>query len=55
MARTQPEHGDQFYVTNRWRTAGSSFTPYDPDFEKTMEIADEVMKNTAIPLPTLAK
>jgi putative addiction module antidote len=54
MQRLDLKRGQQLHVTE---LAGGGFQalPYDPDFEKTMEIADEVMDEYRDTLATLAK
>jgi putative addiction module antidote len=54
MQRLDLKRGQQLHVTE---LAGGGFQvlPYDPDFEKTIEIADEVMDEYKDTLATLAK
>jgi len=54
MQRLDLKRGQQLHITE---LAGGGFQamPYDPDFEKTMEIADEVMDEYRDTLATLAK
>jgi antitoxin MazE len=54
MQRLDLKRGQQLHVTE---LAGGGFQalPYDPDFEKTMEIADEVMDEYRDTLAALAK
>jgi putative addiction module antidote len=54
MQRLDLKRGQQLHVTE---LAGGGFQalPYDPDFEKTMEIADEIMDEYRDTLAALAK
>lgn len=54
MQRLDLRRGQQLHITE---LAGGGFQalPYDPDFEKTMEIADEVMDEYRDTLAALAK
>jgi putative addiction module antidote len=54
IQRLDLKRGQQLHVTE---LAGGGFQalPYDPDFEKTMEIADEIMDEYKDTLATLAK
>jgi len=54
MQRLDLKRGQQLHVTE---LAGGGFQalPYDPDFEKTMEIAEEIMDEYRDTLATLAK
>ena len=54
MQRLDLKRGQQFHVIE---LAGGGFQvlPYDPDFEKTMEIADEIMDEYEDTLAALAK
>ena len=54
MQRLDLKRGQQLHVTE---LAGGGFQalPYDPDFEKTMEIADEIMNEYRDTLAALAK
>jgi putative addiction module antidote len=54
MQRLDLKRGQQMHITE---LAGGGFQvlPYDPDFEKTMEIADEIMDDYKDTLATLAK
>jgi putative addiction module antidote len=54
MARLDLKRGQQMHITE---LAGGGFQalPYDPDFEKTMNIADEVMDEYRDTLAALAK
>ena len=53
MARLDLKRGQQLHITE---LAGGGFQalPYDPDFEKTMNIADEVMDEYRYTLAALA-
>jgi len=54
MQRLDLKRGQQLHITE---LAGGGFQalPYDPDFEKTMDIADEVMDEYRDTLAALAK
>ena len=54
MQRLDLKRGQQLHVVE---LAGGGFQvlPYDPDFEKTMEIADEIMDEYKDTLAALAK
>jgi putative addiction module antidote len=54
MQRLDLKRGQQFHITE---LAGGGFQvlPYDPDFEKTMNIADEIMDEYRDTLAALAK
>jgi putative addiction module antidote len=54
MQRLDLKRGQQLHITE---LAGGGFQalPYDPDFEKTMEIAEEVMDEYRDALAALAK
>jgi putative addiction module antidote len=54
MQRLDLKRGQQLHITE---LAGGGFQalPYDPDFEKTMEIAEEIMDQYRDTLATLAK
>jgi putative addiction module antidote len=54
MQRLDLKRGQQLHVTE---LAGGGFQalPYDPDFEKTMEIAEEIMDEYRDALTALAK
>jgi putative addiction module antidote len=54
MQRLDLKRGQQLHVTE---LAGGGFQalPYDPDFEKTMEVADEIMDEYRDTLAALAK
>jgi putative addiction module antidote len=54
MQRLDLKRGQQLSVTE---LAGGGFQalPYDPDFEQTMEVADEIMDEYRDTLATLAK
>jgi len=54
MARLNLNVGDQFYATLT-PEGGIRFTPYDPDFEKAMEVARRGMKIYRNALAELAK
>ncbi len=54
MQRFDIKRGQQFHVTEL-AGGGFQFTPYDPDFEATLEIADEIMDEYRDTLATLAK
>jgi putative addiction module antidote len=54
MQRLDLKRGQQLYLTE---LAGGGFQalPYDPDFEKTMDIAEEIMDEYRDTLAALAK
>ena len=54
MQRLDLKRGQELHITE---LAGGGFQamPYDPDFEKTMEIADQVMDKYRDALAALAK
>jgi putative addiction module antidote len=54
MQRLDLKRGQQLHITE---LAGGGFQvlPYDPDFEKTMKIADEIMDEYRDTLAALAK
>jgi putative addiction module antidote len=54
MRRLDLKRGQQLHITE---LAGGGFQalPYDPDFEKTMEAADEIMDEYRDTLAALAK
>jgi putative addiction module antidote len=54
MQRLELKRGQQLHITE---LAGGGFQalPYDPDFQKTMEIADEIMDEYRDTLAALAK
>jgi putative addiction module antidote len=54
MQRMDLKRGQQFHVTEL-PGGGLQLLPYDPDFEKTMQIADEVMDEYRDTLAALAK
>jgi len=54
MQRLDLKRGQQLHVTE---LAGGGFQamPYDPDFEETLDVADEIMDEYRDTLATLAK
>jgi putative addiction module antidote len=54
MQRMDLKRGQQLHVTEL-PGGGLQLLPYDPDFEKTMQIADEVMDEYRDTLAALAK
>jgi putative addiction module antidote len=54
LARLQLSVGDKFYATFT-PDGGIRFTPYDPDFERAMEVARRGMKIYRNALAELAK
>ena len=54
MQRLDLKRGQQLHVTEL-PGGGLQLLPYDPDFEKTVEIADEIMDEYRDTLATLAK
>ena len=53
-ARLELKEGDRLFVVEQ-PGGGFTLTPHDPDFERTMEIADEIMEKYRDTLATLAK
>jgi putative addiction module antidote len=53
LARLKLGKGDTVYVTEA--PDGYRITPYDPEFEQTMEVARKVMKDRRAALRELAK
>jgi putative addiction module antidote len=53
-ARLELKEGDRLFVVEQ-PGGGFMLTPHDPDFERTMEIAEEVMEKYRDTLATLAK
>jgi len=53
LARLKLAKGDTVYVTES--PDGYRITPYDPEFERTMEVARQVMKDRRAALRELAK
>lgn len=54
LSRLNLEQGHWLYVTEL-PDGGVRLTPYDPDFEETMRLADEIMDEYRDTLKTLAK
>ena len=54
MRRLDLKHGQQLHITEL-PGGGFQALPYDPDFERTMEIADELMDKYRDTLAALAK
>ena len=54
VQRLDIKRGQLFHVTEL-AGGGFQFLPYDPDFEATLEIADEIMGEYRDTLATLAK
>ena len=54
MQRLDLKRGQELHVTEL-AGGGLQLLPYDPDFEKTIEIADEVMDEYRDTLAVLAK
>jgi putative addiction module antidote len=54
MQRLDLKRGQQLHVTEL-AGGGLQLLPYDPDFEKTIEIADEIMDEYRDTLAALAK
>jgi antitoxin MazE len=54
MQRLDLKRGQELHVTEL-AGGGLQLLPYDPDFEKTMQIADEVMDEYRDTLAVLAK
>jgi putative addiction module antidote len=53
-ARLGLKEGDRLFLVEQ-PGGGFMLTPHDPDFERTMEIADEIMEKYRDTLATLAK
>jgi putative addiction module antidote len=53
LTRLRVEKGDTLYVTET--PTGLNLSPYDPEFERQMEIAKEVMRDNRDVLRELAK
>jgi putative addiction module antidote len=53
-ARLDLKEGDRLFVVEQ-PGGGFVLTPHDPDFERTMEIADEIMDKYRDTLAALAK
>jgi putative addiction module antidote len=53
-ARLDLKEGDKLFVMDQ-PGGGFVLTPHDPDFERTMELADEIMDKYRDTLATLAK
>ena len=54
VVRLGIEQGRTFYLTEL-ADGGLRITPYDPDFEKTMDVIDEIMVEYKDTLRALAK
>ncbi len=54
MARLKVQKGDTLYLTEA-PDGGYRLTPYDPDFERQMSLAEEIMHEDRDVLRTLAK
>ncbi len=54
MQRLDLKRGQELHVTEL-AGGGLQLLPYDPDFERTMELAEEVMDEYRDTLATLAK
>jgi putative addiction module antidote len=54
MQRLDLKRGQQLYITEL-PGGGFQALPYDPDFERTMELAEETMNTYRDTLATLAK
>ena len=54
MRRLDLKHGQQLHITEL-PGGGFQALPYDPDFERTMELAEETMDTYRDTLATLAK
>jgi putative addiction module antidote len=53
-ARLDLKEGDRLFLVEQ-AGGGFVFTPHDPDFERTMKIADEIMDKYRDTLAALAK
>lgn len=54
VARLELKEGDRLFVVEQ-PGGGFMLTPLDPDFERTMEVAEEIMEKYRDTLATLAK
>jgi putative addiction module antidote len=54
MARLKVEKGDTLYLTET-PDGGYRLTPYDPDFERQMRLAEDIMHDDRDILHALAK
>ncbi len=54
MARLKVQKGDTLYLTEA-PDGGYRITPYDPDFERQMSLAEDIMHEDRDVLRTLAK
>ncbi len=54
MARLKVQKGDTLYLTEA-PDGGYRLTPYDPDFERQMSLAEEIMHEDRDVLRSLAK
>jgi putative addiction module antidote len=54
MARLKVQKGDTLYLTEA-PDGGYRLTPYDPDFERQMSLAEDIMREDRDVLRTLAK
>ncbi|HVJ06411.1 MAG TPA: hypothetical protein VM578_12120 [Candidatus Saccharimonadales bacterium] len=53
MARLHVKRGDSLYLTES--PGGYRLTPYDPDFERQMKLAEEIMHDDREVLRALSK
>jgi putative addiction module antidote len=53
MARLKVKKGDALYLTDP--PGGYRITPYDPDFERQMQLAEEIMHDDRDILKALSK
>jgi len=53
MARLRVKKGDSLYLTEA--PGGYRLTPYDPDFERQMKLAEEIMHDDRDILKALSK
>lgn len=53
MARLKVRKGDSLYLTDA--PGGYRITPYDPDFERQMQLAEEIMHDDRDILKALSK
>jgi putative addiction module antidote len=53
MAQLKVKKGDSLYLTEA--PGGYRLTPYDPDFERQMELAEEIMHDDRDILKALSK
>jgi putative addiction module antidote len=55
MQRLELKRGQQLYIVELADGGGFQLLPYDPDFEKTMDVADEIVDSYRDTRAALAK